>query len=682
MARYLNRAVSTLLRQVAEEHPGDRPLRVLEAGAGTGGTTEGVLEALTGVDADYLFTDVSPFFLPEARSRFGSHPWVRFGVFDVDADHRGQGLAPNAYDVVLAAGVLENARDIEAALARLTDLVAPGGWLVLTEPTREHPWILASQAFMMTEPGDAHRDGGPSYLDRDQWLGLLAKAGAEEVLCLPGDDHSLAPHGVHLFAARMKTDRTPVTEQELSRFLAERLPAHMLPSHLQVVDALPLTGNGKVDRRTLRGWRPAPVATERAETSDAPADALEAKLAALWSAALAIGSIGRSQSFYDLGADSLITARMAGRLREELPEAAHVPFDALLRQMLNQPTVEALARFLRARQQSDESGTGPGGRRSDGSNAVLVPFSSGGDGPLRVIFHAGLGTMDCFRPLAKELVAQELGPVLGIVVDDTARYCALDPAEVIERAADDYAARLLAEGHTRVQLIGYCLGGLYATEVARRLDERGVRVEDLILVSSHPVVFDVEDDLMIETLFIPNLHISLAQAGFGDIDGDTLVQGFMQCIQRHGGRVPAGALAEVGGSPELDRAGDFFRRLGAHTREERFARYAHAAAEATGQEMPAEMALGLFRVFRQSFLAARFTPDPYVGDVRFLLPSGASGFAPGMDDTTLGFWREVCVGDLQVTGIEGNHFSCIEEPNARDVAEHIALPLRTPAPPR
>ncbi len=677
MARYLNAAVSSLFRNIAERHPAGRPLRVLEAGAGTGGTTEGVLATLAeGFPADYLFTDVSPFFLPEGRNRFGAHPWVRFGVFDVDADHRGQGLAPNSFDVVLAAGVLENARDPEAALARLAELVAPRGWLVLTEPTREHPWILASQAFMMTAPEDTRRTTGSSYLDRDQWRELMTKVtGAETVLCLPEDDHVLAPQGVHLFAARLKSDRVPVTEAELLDHLADRLPAHMLPSHIQIVDALPLTGNGKVDRRTLEGWRPASTGGVRATRADEPADPFEAKLAELWSAALAVGRVGRTESFYNLGADSLIMARMAGRLREELPEAADVPFDTMLRQLLNHPTVEALARFLRSRSAAPDAE--PAGRHADTGNAVLVPFSTRGDGPVRVLFHAGLGTMDCFRPLAKELVAQDLGPVLGIVIDDTDVYTSLDPAEVIERLADDYAERLLAEGHTRFQLIGYCLGGLFATEVARRLDERGVDVADLVLVSSHPVVIDVEDDVMIEMLFIPNLHISLQQTGFGEVDPDAMVRAFMQVVADHDGRVPQGALTEVGGDPELDRIAAWFRRLTSHTREDRFVRYARAASEATGQQMPAEMVGAMFRVFRQSFLSARFTPAPYAGDIRFLRPRGSSGFAPGMDETTLAFWRDVCIGQVQVTDIEGNHFSCIEGYNARQVAELIAAPIHT-----
>ncbi|MYT33042.1 MULTISPECIES: non-ribosomal peptide synthetase [unclassified Streptomyces] len=674
MARYLNTAVATLVERIATDHPADRPLRVLEAGAGTGGTTENVLPTLDGRPTDYLFTDIAPFFLPEARRRFGDRPWLRFGIFDVDSGHRAQGLAPNAYDIVLAAGVLENARDIPAALKRLTELVAPGGWLLLTEPTREHPWILASQAFMMTEPEDDRALGGSSYLGPDQWRTLLAEAGADQVLSLPEDGHPLAPQHLRLFAARLKTDRAHVTDTELTAFLRDRLPTHMIPSHLQVADSLPLTGNGKVDRRTLQSWRPTLPDTGEQTAAQAPADAFEARLAELWAAALPSGRIGRTDDFYVHGADSLIMARMAGKLREEIPEAALVPFDAMLRQLLNHPTLAELAAFLRTT--GDAGAAQPAPRRAATGNAGLMSFSTTGEGPLRVMFHAGLGTMDCYRPLASRLVAQDLGPVLGIVIDDTDRYCSLDPATVVERAADDYVERLLAEGHDRVQLIGYCLGGLYATEVARRLEERGVSVEDLVLISSHPVVIDVEDDLLIEILFVPNLHISMTQTGLGDLDGDTVVRGFMEAIERHGGKVPAGALAEVGGDPELDRAGAFFRHLNSFTREERFAVYARTASEAGGETMPPEMVAAMFRVFRQSFRSAHFTPPPYAGDIRFLRPRGASGFAPGMDETTLGFWRDVCIGDLPVTDIDGNHFSCIEEPNVDRVADLVAAPLR------
>lgn len=684
MARYLNRAVSTLVRRIADESGAVRPLRVLEVGAGTGGTTESVLEALEGIDLDYWFTDVSASFLPEAKARFGERPGVRFGTFDVDGDYRAQGLSPNSYDIVLAAGVLENARDVAAAWSKLAELAMPGGWVVMTEPTTEHAWILLSQAFMMTEPEDALR-AEISYLGLEDWRDLVSGGDAADVLCLPPPGHPLTALGLHLFARQVKTDRVSVRPDELQDFLAQRLPAHMMPSCLQVVDALPLTGNGKVDRRVLAGWRPTSLLTTSRSAEADCGDALETRLCDLWAKGLGLSRLGKSQSFYDHGADSLIMARMAGQLREVLAaepfNAGNIPFDTLLRQMLNQPTVEALAHFVRERMVEGDAETSPSsaceasaeGRKIAG-NAEFILFGTGA-GPLRVVFHAGLGTMDRFHALLSHLVNQKLGPVMGIVIADPGRYCALEPGKVIEHIADEYAAHLADEGYERVQLIGYCLGGLIATEVARRLDERGIVVEDLVLVSSHPVLYDVEDDLMIEALFVPKLNITLEQAGFGGSQPDDVACGFMQVIERNGGRVPLGSLAGIGGGPALDRVGGLFRRMGMVDRSDRFDTYTRTVLEVTGQELPKGMAEGLFQVFRQSFHAARFKPPAYAGDIRFLRPTEASGFAPGMDRTTLEFWRSICVGEVSVTDVSGNHFTCTDEPNVRILADIIAAPL-------
>jgi pyochelin synthetase len=211
------------------------------------------------------------------------------------------------------------------------------------------------------------------------------------------------------------------------------------------------------------------------------------------------------------------------------------------------------------------------------------------------------------------------------------------------------------------------------------LTERGLRVDDLVLVSSHPVLFDVDDDLMIEALFIPNLHITLEQAGFEAAVAEHMVQGFMHVLEKTGGRVPEGSLATIAGASGLDDVGASFRRMGARSREARFADYVSAVRRHTGEEMPLELALGLFQVFRQSFRAARFTPPPYAGDIRFLRPRGASGFAPGMDRSTLEFWRSACLGEVSVADIEGNHFTCIDAANAPRIAEFIVEPLRSSA---
>ncbi|WP_033290187.1 non-ribosomal peptide synthetase [Amycolatopsis jejuensis] len=671
-ARYLNAGAAAVLLRIAAAHDSGRPLRVLEAGAGTGATTASVLPLLAGHDVDYHFTDVTAFHLSAARTEF-SGEGVRFGLFDVDGELREQGFAPNSVEVVLAAGVLSSTVDPAAALTTITDLLAPGGWLVFTEPTGSHPNIMLTQGFMM-RPGDD--DHGPSpLLSRTRWRELLADVGAEEVLCLPGDEHALAAHGMHLFAARVKTDRTPVHPVDLEDFLAERLPAHMVPGCLQVVDALPVTANGKVDRRVLAGWRPAQLAAE----PEAPTGGgLEQRLTAHWADALGTNRIGRTESFYDHGADSLIMARMAGRLREEVPEAAGFAYDTLLRQMLNEPTVAALARMLAADPAPEPSAA----RRAGQGNALLVPFGGDGDGPMRVLFHAALGTMDYFQELGKSLAVQDLGPVTGLAVRDAEAYCAQSPGGLLSTVADDYARSLAAEGHSRFQLVGYCLGGLLAVEVARRLAERGLDVVDLTLVDSIPMFLETDEELAFEAIFVPNLDLDPVSAVFGeDVDAADVYRAVELLMAEYGGRVPAGALAELGGDPGLAAVAAAARRRAEIQQEERLAGYARAAAEQSGLPVDAELVPALYRVCRHSMIAARFDPEPYAGDLTFLRAAEQQSFGitGGVGHLAAPFWERTCLGRFTVHDVPGNHFSVIQPPHLAAVAEHLAAPLRRAA---
>nr|WP_092071411.1 non-ribosomal peptide synthetase [Dendrosporobacter quercicolus]NSL49367.1 non-ribosomal peptide synthetase [Dendrosporobacter quercicolus DSM 1736]SDM25998.1 pyochelin synthetase [Dendrosporobacter quercicolus] len=682
MANYLNDCMSTLLKRIAAGKPG-QPLRILEVGAGTGATTERILQALDGVEIDYLFTDAVSFFLPAAKSRFGQFPGVRFGIFDVDKDYRAQGLTPNSFDVVLAAGVLENARDIPASMNRVKELLCPGGWLVFTEPTEEHAWILISQAFMMTEPGDSLRAGYSSYLNRRDWLEVLKEYGDGPVLALPEAGHKLTALGVHLFAKRLKQDKIPVCAPELMEFLANRLPGYMLPSHLQIADELPLTGNGKLDRKELAKWRPAQIAGNLdTEPSEKSKDLLEAQLARLWSEALGVSALGRNQNFYDYGADSLIMAQVAGRLRDRfMADAAYgqIPYDVLLRQMLNFPTIAGLAEFIRSYRQKTELSNDkllPEAQSTSSSNAVLTNFGGEETGLLRVVFHAVLGTMDTFRRLLEHLKAQNLGCVMGVAIADTERYCAHEPEKLIEAVADDYASRLLASGYKKMQLIGYSMGGLIAVEVARRLVENGVDLADLVLIDIPPMLFEIKDDLLIEALFVANLKISFEQAGFGAVGQSALARGFLQLLAKHDNHVPPGAVCTIGGDEELDQVGALFRRLSLLSKRERFTAYVNTMNTVHGEQMPVEMAEGLFQVYCQSFKAACFTPAPYLGNIRLLLTLEPFSFLPGPNEMTADFWREICLGDLDVAEIEGNHFTCIEEePKVSNLAQMIAAPL-------
>ncbi len=473
------------------------------------------------------------------------------------------------------------------------------------------------------------------------------------------------------------SSRLLVQESELVNFLSQYLPAYMIPTRLQIVDALPLTPNGKVDRHKLATWRPDPIVDEP-PVEEKDTDSLEAELAQLWADALDIPSIGRSDNFFDHGADSLLMAQMSGKVRDKLaddPSLKKIPFDALLQQMLNSPTVAALAEFIRS--QSQETKLTPDIPSQTSSNALLIAYGGGETGPLRVVFHAALGTMNFFRSLISHLELQNLGPVIGVAVADPEQYCRCEPSELIEQVADDYAERLLENGHKQIQLIGYSLGGLIAVEVARRLLEKGISLSDIVLIDSYPIFFDIEDDLINEALFLEHFHITLAQVGFEGVNPDDFVRGYVQLLESNiNNPIPKGSSGTIGGDEGLNKVGKLFQRLSALNRKERFTTYANAIAKSTDEQIPVETAEVLFKVFRQSGKAARFTPPPFMENIRLLLARDQYSFLPAMEQKILEFWREFCLGELKVIEIEGNHISCIEEePQATQVAKLIAAPL-------
>jgi len=668
---HLHQAIVAALRHIAERHDGDVALRVLEVGGGVAGTTSLLAPALAEYRPDYLFTDPSTFFLNEARDQFAHHPWIRYARFDLRDDPRSQGLTPNSVDVVVAANHLHTAADAAAAVERLTGLLAPGGWLVIMEQTRDDdPALLVSMEFLEATAGpftDVRAAAGQSFLTEPQWRELLGAAGAELVTQLPAAGEPLHPTGQQLFLARVKTDRTPVTTADLVRHTTARLPDYMVPTVWQLVDGLPRTSNGKVDRNRLRTWLPGTDQGQQTAAAAAdPVDALERHLAAIWAELLDREYVGRHDDFFALGGDSLLVARLVGLLRERVPDVVALEWEVVLRHMLRQPTVAALAAYLRTVTTPQTSVPGDGPVRT----SPVVRLHGTGTDPLTVLVHAGTGTIMPYRAIITEIRRRSAGTssVVGIEVPHLPTYLDADPAGLIDRIAADYATAIGELGAHELHVVGYCLGGLIATEIARGLSENGANVATLTAISSHSPRFRLDDELLSEYSFAVMMGIAPADIGF---PADELA-------------VARAADAVLAGSPGVLRDGGFvelagehadvaaaFRALAALPREQRVARMCEAVPASAGMYEPDHM-MRLFRTFRQSvFAITRYEPEPYAGDITFLRHSGAYPF-PGSRDAVTQHWAELCLGDLRIVDVPGDHFSCIDVAHAPGVVKLLS----------
>ncbi|MGH8878055.1 MAG: SDR family NAD(P)-dependent oxidoreductase, partial [Stackebrandtia sp.] len=163
--------------------PADAPLRVLEVGAGTGGTTTGILATLAphAHRVDYVYTDVSLGFLRHGRRTFGpDHPYLTFKQLNIETDPAEQGFERGSADIVVAANVLHATRNLRTTLDNVGYLLADGGWLVISETTAFSPFATLTfgllDGWWRWTDGDLRIPGSPLVTVRT-WTELLREAG-------------------------------------------------------------------------------------------------------------------------------------------------------------------------------------------------------------------------------------------------------------------------------------------------------------------------------------------------------------------------------------------------------------------------------------------------------------------------------------------------------------------------
>lgn len=170
----------------------------------------------------------------------------------------------------------------------------------------------------------------------------FARAGSEErVTCLTRH-HGTSAGATPLHRRLLALQEAPaegVAPGDLRAWLARHLPEPLLPSAWMYLDALPLSPNGKLDRRAL----PAPGPRAWGGQGGAPRTALESDLAALWSEILGVAAVGLQDNFFDLGGDSIAAVRLTTRVQQLLDDGV------MLAAIFEAPTIQAYARHLAER---------------------------------------------------------------------------------------------------------------------------------------------------------------------------------------------------------------------------------------------------------------------------------------------------------------------------------------------
>ncbi|MYQ88489.1 MULTISPECIES: non-ribosomal peptide synthetase [unclassified Streptomyces] len=289
---------------------------------------------------------------------------------------------------------------------------------------------------------------------------LLRHPSLAQVAVLIREDR---PGDKRLVAYVVPTEGSRPDLTELRRHAVAALPEYMVPATIVPLEALPLTVNGKLDRRAL----PEPQQTDTAGGRE-PRTPAEEVLCGLFADVLGLTSVTIDDHFFQLGGHSLLATRLIGRIRSIWDTRVTI------RDLFQYPTPVLLAEHI---------ATNTGGDPMETLLPIRAASGSGTEAPLFCV-HAISGMSWSYAGLLRHIGGRR--PLIGLQAKELTSPS--DRPAGIEEMADGYVAEIRSvQAHGPYHLLGWSFGGLVAHAIAARLEEQGEEVAILALLDSYPL---------------------------------------------------------------------------------------------------------------------------------------------------------------------------------------------------
>ena len=269
-----------------------------------------------------------------------------------------------------------------------------------------------------------------------------------------------------------------ISELDLKSYLKESLPEYMVPSYFIQLDKMPLTTNGKINRKALSE----PDIQAYANEYEAPRNELERKLAEIWCEVLGVEKVGINDNFFELGGHSLKAMTLLLKLNKEFN------IEISIKNIFTLPTIKDFVSVIENFGESDV--------RTYTENAVLLKKANkikSKDDVNLFIVHDGSGDVGAYIQLASKI--EKNINIWGIKVDSRNTYGT--EYWSIEHLAEKYI-RVIKEIQPRgsYNVAGWSLGGIIAFEIVRQLENSNEIIGNLVLLDSYIKSVDLQGEVL------------------------------------------------------------------------------------------------------------------------------------------------------------------------------------------
>ena len=329
IARYFNGIARAVVEAGLVTPTAGGSLRILEVGAGTGGTTAALLPALPAERTLYAFTDMSEYFFKQAEERFRAYPFLQYGILNVEKKPEEQGYQAHSFHLLVGANIFHATRNLDEALQHARSLLAPEGMLLLYETTAQPIWFETSISLIegWSRFEDEWRRDIP-LLTAERWCEALQANGFVAVESWPRPGMITEVLGAHIILAQAPSD-VPTASQSGAGVDAAVHRSNHVSQPEETMDAettaflQQLNESAPAERELLliNYVRQAVMRVTRSDPSKPP---------------------DRRQRLMDFGVDSLMAVDLRNRLAKGL--GLDRALSATL--VFDHPTIQAIAEYL------------------------------------------------------------------------------------------------------------------------------------------------------------------------------------------------------------------------------------------------------------------------------------------------------------------------------------------------
>lgn len=221
---YFNEKVGVLVENYLKNNINkNKKMRIIEVGAGTGGTTKTVLEKIEDYSdsIEYYYTDISNRFLKYGKNNFGEkYDFLKFNILNIEEDPLRQGFEANSFDIVIATNVLHATKNIDTTISGIEKISKSEAILVINEVVGKRNFLTVTfgllDGWWLSE--DKRRICGSPLLSRENWFDLLKKQNFEVVMERDIVEESIGYQNVIVGINRNKSKLEDIEIEEVENF--------------------------------------------------------------------------------------------------------------------------------------------------------------------------------------------------------------------------------------------------------------------------------------------------------------------------------------------------------------------------------------------------------------------------------------------------------------------------------